>query len=63
MCEEIRIDGRYFETPIDAAIHVITLLSLLSEEDGTPANGPRFRDGILAGRDLIKQLKPQTKQP
>lgn len=61
MSEELKIDGRFFNTPLDAAMHVIRLLDLLSDAEGSPADGPRFREGILAGRDLIKQLKPPTK--
>lgn len=51
------IDGFEFDTPLDAACHVLWLLQRLSHEDGRPSDGFRFREGILAGRTLLKKIK------
>lgn len=56
----MKVDEREFDTPLEAACHVLWLLQRLSYYEphraGQPADGPRFREGILAARDLLDQL-------
>ncbi len=51
-------DGREFSSVENAALHCLQLLDLLSFEDGTPANGPRFREGTV--RKLLKDVNRST---
>ena len=64
------VDGFEFDTPLDAALHIIWLLQRLSEYkkecEGQPCDGFRFRQGIIAGRKLLEKLKyecPAMKRP
>ena len=57
---KIVVDGREFDSRLDAALHVLWLLQRLSyfepSRAGQPCDGPRFREGILAARDLLNQV-------
>lgn len=54
------VDGWEFDTALDAALHIVWLLQRLSYyekwREGQPADGFRFRQGIIAGRKLLKKL-------
>lgn len=54
------VDGFEFDTPLDAALHLLWLLQRLSyyekHREGQPADGFRFRQGIIASRKLLKKL-------
>lgn len=68
----IRCDSREFPSPLDAALHLLWLLQRLSyyepHREGMPADGPRFRQGIIEARKLLDSLgyepgtKPTSKQ-
>lgn len=55
------VDGFEFKQPLDAALHLLWLLQRLSYYDkwreGQPADGFRFREGIIASRQLLRTLK------
>jgi hypothetical protein len=55
------VDGWEFEAPLDAALHLLWLLQRLSYSEkhraGQPCDGFRFRQGILAARELLRQLE------
>ena len=55
------VDGWQFETPLDAALHLLWLLQRLSyyekHREGQPCDGFRFREGIIATRKLLRKLK------
>lgn len=54
------VDGWEFDTALDAALHIVWLLQRLSYCEkwraGQPADGFRFRQGVIAGRKLLKKL-------
>ena len=54
-------DGFEFETPLDAALHLLWLLQRLScyekHREGQPCDGFRFRQGIIASRKLLRKLQ------
>jgi len=56
----IRCDGREFPSPLAAALHLLWLLQRLSfyepHREGQPADGPRFREGIIEARKLLEAL-------
>lgn len=49
-------DGRQFATSEAAALHCLWLIQRLCYEDGRPADGFRFREGILAARKLLNEV-------
>ena len=55
------VDGFEFETPLDAALHLLWLLQRFSyyekHREGQPCDGFRFREVIIASRKLLKTLK------
>jgi len=60
LCSVIRVDGREFQSPLDAALHLLWLLQRLSyyepEREGMPTDGPRFRECIIEARKLLDSL-------
>jgi len=56
-----RIDGRLFDTPLDAALHLLWVVQRLSYyepyREGKPTDGPRIREAICESRKLLKTLK------
>jgi hypothetical protein len=61
----IKCDGRDFKSPLDAALHLLWLLQRLSfyesHREGQPADGPRFREGIIEARKLLDTLDYEKK--
>lgn len=61
MVRALVVDGFEFETPLDAALHILWLLQRLSyyekHREGQPCDGFRFREGIIASRKLLRKLK------
>ena len=55
------VDGREFKTPLDASLHLLWLLQRLSHyekgREGEPCDGFRFREGIIAARKLLRELR------
>lgn len=57
----IHIDGRDFNTPLEASLHLLWLIQRLCQYKpksriGEPCDGFRFREGIVEARKLLKQL-------
>jgi len=56
----VTIDGRNFKTPLEASLHLLWLLQRLSyyepHREGMPADGPRFRQGIIESRKLLSTI-------
>lgn len=54
------VDGFEFNTPLDAALHLLWLLQRLSyyekHREGQPCDGFRFREAIIASRKLLREL-------
>lgn len=54
------VDGFEFNTPLDAALHLLWLLQRLSHyekhREGQPCDGFRFREAIIASRKLLTDL-------
>jgi hypothetical protein len=55
------VDGWQFDTPLDAALHLLWLLQRLryyeKHREGQPCDGFRFRQGIVESRKLLRTLK------
>lgn len=55
------VDGREFNSPLEAALHLLWLLQRLSYyekyREGQPCDGFRFREGIIESRKLLRKLK------
>jgi hypothetical protein len=55
------VDGLEFDRPLDAALHLLWLLQRLSYYEkyraGQPCDGSRFREVIVASRQLLRKLK------
>jgi len=57
------VDGRKFDTQLDAAIHLLSVWDILSYPDGSPADGPRFRQVALANYEFLKEFKEKPIKP
>lgn len=66
MVRPLVVDGWEFDTPLDAALHLLWLLQRLSyyekHREGQPCDGFRFREGIIASRKLLRRLKYEPGQ-
>lgn len=58
---QLVIDGFIFDSPLEAALHLLWLLQRLSyykkHREGQPCDGFRFREGIIASRILLRKIK------
>ena len=61
MSDPIKIDGREFETPLAASLHLLWLIQRFCEykpkvDIGKPCDGFRFRQAIVETRKLLTML-------